>query len=120
MDTMRAFCLQVNFSEGKTEGLVNLAGKGATEAQHALWKDPIAGVPTLLLSGGQRLRVVTKYKHLGVLVAGSAMLDQECSARVASGRTATIALGRGVFSSRHLDDSIKAHVAFATPSDAAQ
>jgi hypothetical protein len=110
--------LQVNFKAGKTEALVVLAGPGHAAVRDELWHhtediDGDGPVPVLALEGGQRLRIVSRYKHLGMLASSSRSFEPELSARVKAANTATIALAGKLFGSPFLDDSIKTQLAAA-------
>ncbi len=84
---MGRFGFRVNFEVGKTEGLVHLAGAGWAEARALLWHGQVGGVPTIPLAMCQRLRMVTKYKHLGIMATSCKALDPEFAARLGGGRT---------------------------------
>ncbi len=91
--------LVVNFKAGNTECLLYLAGCGAAAARARLWEalPLVDGVPVLGLAGGQGLRVVASYKHLGITATTACTFGPELEARLAGGRVATVALSQQVF-----------------------
>ncbi len=116
---MARYGLQVNFAARKTEAIVCFAGRGLVGAKEQIWGAAAmcvaaGSVPTLTLPGGQVLRIVSRYKHLGIIAAASRSFEAEVTVRLASGRAAAVALGQKVYGSRFPEDSTEAHMAAAT------
>ena len=89
------FGLVLNLGAGKTEGILRFCGAGSAEARRACFgkSDPSDGSIGLLdLPCGATLRVVQRYKHLGVMAGASLSMGAEITARVASAHGATAAL----------------------------
>eukprot|EP00973_Karenia_brevis_P027739 3823212-Karenia_brevis.AAC.1 len=59
---MNARGLHINLAPGKTEAIISTHGEGSLKFKQALAFDHHF---ELLLANGDRLRVVSKYKHLG-------------------------------------------------------
>ena len=118
VEVFALFGLEVNFKPGKTETVLLLSGRGRASARASIWEDlPVGagaeGTAAITLAGGQVLRIVQRYKHLGIMTTGSKSLEPELAARLSSGTSAAAALAAKVFGSRHIPDAIKAHVAAA-------
>ncbi len=116
--TMAKFGLQVNLKAGKTEAIVCLAGTGYKLARARMWasiesEEGAEGVPVLPLSGGGKLRIVRRYKHLGIMASDSRSFEPELAARLSAARSASAALAARLFASKHLDDRAKTVLASA-------
>jgi hypothetical protein len=93
------FGLEVNFAPGKSEALVALHGKGASACRQSMVNleaaDSNGVLATFLcLPGGQKLRIVKRYKHLGALVHAGLDMSPEVSFKCASSSVAATALSR--------------------------
>jgi hypothetical protein len=114
----KKYGLVINFAKGKTECILVLSGAGLAAAKARLLEGlsvEAGGSPevSLLLPGGVELRVVPRYKHVGVMATAARSHAQELAHRCASGNTASAALSRQVFGKRYLPTSVKLQVASA-------
>ena len=74
LSVFQRFSFHVNWAKGKTEAFLSLRGKNA----HILMQDTISNESSMLVpNSGERLRVVSEYKHLGTVLSfdGSDNLD---------------------------------------------
>eukprot|EP00971_Amphidinium_carterae_P151125 2996844-Amphidinium_carterae.1 len=79
----------MNFTKGKTEAIVYGPGDDKTRLCLALRRFAPEGstIPVIPLGGGQMLRCVEQYDHLGVLSGFGASYVTHCSKRAAIART---------------------------------
>jgi len=74
LSVFQRFSFHVNWAKGKTEAFLSLRGKNA----HILMQDVISNESSISVpNSGERLRVVSEYKHLGTVLSedGSDNLD---------------------------------------------
>ena len=112
-----AYGMEINFSPGKTEVVVVIAGPRAVEARGMLTA-PAAlgddGISILKLEHlGIELRVVPAYKHLGIKVSGRGGVGQELASRAASSKAAHFALARSCLAKAKIPEECRAAVASA-------
>jgi hypothetical protein len=91
LEVARSFDIKLNFSESKWEGVEVLVGplaKATKQRPVALGEADQLGkrVPSLPLSSGGFLRIVSSCKHLGVIAASGAAMDQELDVRTTAAR----------------------------------
>ena len=118
--TASEFGLTLNFKAGKTEAIVSFAGPGTKEARRrfGLLEVSASGpsgrpVPMLPLPDGSVLRLVSEYRHLGVLVPASKASHLELAERARSANLSCAALRRCVFQRRQLPVQTRVAVAQA-------
>ena len=92
-----SFGLTLNMNKGKTEALCQLRGPKAAATRRQFFIHDFANVEIGL---SQPLRLVTHYKHLGILVGQSLSLDQDISQRIGRASTAFRTLTRPLFTNR--------------------
>ena len=82
--------LEVNFQEGKTECVAVFSGveRAAVQAQLIAAVPPGGSVPELPLGNGGSLRVVRRYRHLGILAGDTVSMLPELATRCAAGLAA--------------------------------
>ena len=117
MKVASAFGLTINFSEGKTEAVIGLHGRGLAAARRKLIDLEVATddgpIPVLPVPGTAGLRIVSACKHLGRFAAGSGRVGQDVSHRCGSASAATGALTWRVFGAKGIPAADRAHVARA-------
>ena len=81
--------LEPNFSAGKTEGMLHLRGKGSAAEKKKLYdkESPEVIIPSTLRRQ-VKLKLVSKYKHLGFMVTTGHKVRAEINARLGQMRTA--------------------------------
>ena len=89
----RRFGLELNPKPGKTELLVALRGKGSKAAKEAWFGNGAPGQD----AGAVRLRVVTRYRHMGGWTEASCGVGHEVRARAAIANATTKSLRPRVF-----------------------
>ena len=95
MEVASEFGFVINLAAGKTEAVLQLSGLGKSAAAAVLAacpKDEVAPATLLPTGGGNHLRVVTCYRHLGVKTAAGLSQQREimARARAANGTLATL------------------------------
>ena len=97
--TFADFGLQINLSPGKTEVLFQPRGPRAAQTRRELFIDEFAHIPVGL---SEPLRLVTQYKHLGMLIAHNIAIDRDLAQRLGRARTAFSSLRKSLFTNRHI------------------
>ena len=110
VDIYAAHGMKLNVSQGKSEAILALRGKGSKALKAKLAETSVISIKTAAL-GNVDLRIVDRYKHLGgVVTAGSTMLP-EVLARSDSSTTAFLPLANKVFSARWLPSQTRTSLA---------
>eukprot|EP00973_Karenia_brevis_P029143 4020348-Karenia_brevis.AAC.1 len=73
----RHYGLHLNFKKGKTEALIQWAGKGAVEARRALEQTSPNGICFVSCNVDLVLHVVKDYRHLGTRMAAAGHMGAE-------------------------------------------
>ena len=94
---LELFGLLVNWKPGKTEAMLALRGKGVAAAATLLKR--VEGMTYLPLEGIQEhgLRIVSHYKHLGIISAKSYSMHLEATRRANAATAVYMPLARTVF-----------------------
>ena len=99
-----SFGLTLNMSKGKTEALCQLRGPKAAETRRQFFIHDFA---TIEVGLPQPIRLVTHYKHLGILVGQNLSLDQDISQRIGRATTAFRTLTRPLFTNRVIPVNVR-------------
>ena len=99
-----SFGLQLNLSPGKTEALFQPRGPHAAQARRDLFIDQSAHVQVGL---SEPLRLVTQYKHLGMLVAHNIAIDRDLAQRLGRATAAFRSLRKSLFTNRHIPVKVR-------------
>ena len=99
--------LRVDFSEGKTEVLVNLVGAGSRAFKTKLWHEMKGRIPIITETETCFVQAVHQYKHLGSFLQEKAIPAKDRACRVTDARKAAGALVRPFFAKRHIGVTTK-------------
>ena len=106
--------LQVNYSAGKTEALLQLRGRNSKLLRDRIMIQQQAQLALDTTRGRQHLRIAHVYKHLGTWIQEAGRPDRERRARGAAAAKAFGPLRNAFYRSRHTDKAIKRRVFEAT------
>ena len=109
----RSFLLELNLEAGKTEALMVLRGPSAALVREAMAASYEGSTLHLDVGLAKPLRVVAKYKHLGVQAAMGATQLAEVSARCSAAKAVTGALRKRVLADPRLPRKNRLQVAKA-------
>ena len=93
------FGLTLNMSKGKTEALCLLRGQQAATMRRRFFVEEFANIDVGIQ---QPLRLVTQYKHLGILVGQNLSMDQDLAQRIGRASTAFRSMTRTLFTNRSI------------------
>ena len=102
-----SFGLEVNFNAGKTEVIFSVAGPGARAAKRDLFVDHNAVIDVHTQFGARQLRIVTAYKHLGVLISCDRSMRAEAVHRTTALTDAFAPLHRPIFADKSVTSHLK-------------
>eukprot|EP00438_Fugacium_kawagutii_P026052 Skav224814 [mRNA] locus=scaffold21:91531:97434:- [translate_table: standard] len=106
IDRLAAHGLALNFGTGKTEALVLIRGKGACGLRQRLFRDQAGTIAVETVSAGcVPIRLVHRYKHLGVQIHANGSLLPELRVRVGCANTAFNRHRRAIY--QNIDLSIE-------------
>ncbi len=106
-DEARRRGLSVNYQSGKTEVIMQCAGKGKRKFQHKLWCENEGCVTVLNEFGTSQLRFVHTYKHLGAHVQAGANITWDRLERTAQASKAWGMLRHSFYSKKQVSTSNK-------------
>ena len=102
--------LLVNYSAGKTEAMLRLAGSGSKLVRHEVWHQLGGKLPVVTEHGSQFLRLVHAYKHLGTFMEDHAVVNKDMNLRVSQAKKAFGQLRRSFYAKRNVYESTKVRV----------
>ena len=110
VDIYAAHGMKLNFSQGKSEAILALRGKGSKALKAKLAETTVIPIKTAAL-GKVDLRIVDRYKHLGGIVTAGGTMLPEVLARSDSSTTAFLPLANKVFCARWLPSQTRTSLA---------
>ena len=102
--------LLMNFEDGKTEVLLNLAGKGSRQFRSKVWHEMHGRIPIITEKETCFVRAVHQYKHLGSFLQEKAIPSKDRGCRVAEARKAAGALVKPFFAKSQVNLATKAPI----------
>jgi len=102
--------LTINYSVGKTEALIKLAGPGSRSTRHKMWHTHGGKLPIVTEHGVHSLQLVHSYKHLGSYMQDHAVVQKDICYRTAQARKAFGQLHRQFYGKRNVHDRTKSVV----------
>eukprot|EP00435_Cladocopium_sp_Y103_P012767 s1935_g3.t1 len=109
-DVARLRGLNINYTKGKTEAMMHLAGAGCRKVRTKLWHDQKGRVPVVTEHGTSDLQVVHEYKHLGSYIQDFAVNTKDARFRVAQAKQAASQLQKSFFGKRNVSVHTKASI----------
>ena len=109
--TMYNFGFKLNFSKGKSEAILKLTGKRASEFKKKIAdKGGCVAFATAMLphtSGADHLRIVNEYKHLGRFTSFDPQYNADVNHRTSSAMAAFAPIATLVFGSTRIQTDVK-------------
>lgn len=104
VDQLATHALELNFGAGKTEALLLLRGKNSRKVSRDIFRqsEPALVVQTQA-HGDVQVRLVDRYKHLGVQIHANGKILPELRVRVGAAHSAFNAYGKTIYYNRGLD-----------------
>ena len=102
--------LKLNYTQGKTEGMVSVHGQGARKLRQLIWRQHQGVWPILVEHEVLSLRIVKAYKHLGTFLQDGAVTTKDRGVRLAGAKQAFGTLSRSFFSKRLISLPSRAQV----------
>ena len=99
LSVFQSYGLRLNFQPGKTEVVCQLRGNKAVALRRKVFVQDFATVP---IEGGHQVRLVSMYKHLGMLYAQNLSLAHDIQARIGRASTQFRQISRTILLNRHV------------------
>ena len=109
-DAAAGRALLVNYSAGKTEAMLRLAGSGSKQVRHKVWHQLGGKLPVVTEHGSRFLRLVHVRKHLGTFMQDHAVVNKDLNLRVSQAKKACGRLRCSFYAKRNVHESTKVRV----------